>query len=240
MSSNKKPHSLNSKLLNNVKYKLHLKLHKTPPRNLNLPLSKEDIAKLSDYELNELKQKKLAGKFAFDITNKNIHLGSRHNIKEKTSDQEATSSREFISSNTKFYIPQIPKFSGESFYNELSNELAKRNIPISFQYGSGNGSDDIEQLLQGIESINIFDSNEEYNLLYESISASKPSHDLLVKATKRYNRYLSNIDLTEYPKLKKHILSFLQYDCLDSQNITTCFKLMKKIDSFIYNIVKDN
>ena len=45
----------NSRLLNNIRYKLHLKLHNSPPRNLNLPLTKEDINNLSDYELNQLK-----------------------------------------------------------------------------------------------------------------------------------------------------------------------------------------
>lgn len=218
--------SSNSRLLNNIKYKLHVKLHNTPPRNLNLPLTKEDINNLSDYEIEQLKQKKLAGKLAFDITNKNISLGSRH-TKTNTNNN----------SSDKFYIPKV---SGESFYKELSQELAKKNIPISFQYGSGKkNNEDVEELLEGIQTINIFDSNDEYDLLFEAISASKPSQDLLIKAIKRYNRYISYIDLTDYPEVKKRILLFLQYDCLNSLNHRTCFTLMKQIDSFIYNIVKE-
>jgi hypothetical protein len=193
---------------------------------LNLPLTKQDINNLSDYELDQLKQKKLAGKLTFDIINKNIYLGSRHPNPNNPNNFE-----------NKFYIPKV---SGDSFYNELSQELAKKNIPISFQSGSGNNdyNDDLDELLQGIQTINIFDSNDEYDLLFEAISASNPSQDLFIKATKRYNRYILYIDLTDYPELKTLILSFLQYDCLNSSNFYTCFTLMKQIDSFIYNIVK--
>ena len=99
-------------------------------------------------------------------------------------------------------------------------------------------TDDIDTLIKGIKNINIFETEEEYDLLMEGFTASEPSSTLLSKASRRYNRYISLVDLSEYPELKNNILSFLRYDCLDSKNFNSCFILMKQIDSYIYNVIQ--
>lgn len=91
---------------------------------------------------------------------------------------------------------------------------------------------DVHDLSILFGTLQCLDGDDEFKLLTTAIHSNDYNENILKNAQQRYCRYLRAIDLTELPILESDLNKFLQ-----SSDNSTKYKLMKKIDIYIYNIL---
>jgi hypothetical protein len=91
---------------------------------------------------------------------------------------------------------------------------------------------DVQDLSNLFDTLQCLDGDDEFKLLTVAIHSNNNNENILKNAHQRHCRYLRAIDLTELPLLEAGINKFLQ----SSDNLSK-LKLMKQIDTYIFNIL---
>lgn len=91
---------------------------------------------------------------------------------------------------------------------------------------------DVQDLSDMFNTLQCLDGEDEFNLLTIAIQSNDNNETILKNAHQRYCRYLRAIDLTDLPLLEAGINKFFQ----SSDNLSK-LKLMKQIDTYIFNIL---